>query len=66
MTLETSANRENRATLASLFLLLWLPLLFAIAQPDPAVSVNEQRMLTALPELGLDSTYGHPLPTLYR
>jgi hypothetical protein len=62
MTREATNTLENRAMIASFFVLLWLPLLLAIAEPDSSVSVNEQRELASLQEIGLDMTSLAALP----
>jgi hypothetical protein len=50
-TVEKRSALEDRASVASFFVLLALPLVLAIAQPDSSISANEQRGLARLPEI---------------
>ena len=62
MTREATNTLENRATIASFFVFLWLPLLLAIAEPDSSVSVNEQRELASLQDIWQDTPSLAALP----
>ena len=55
MTRASAERLEARIGIALFFALLWLPLVVALIEPDPKISVSEQRDLTELPELRMDA-----------
>ena len=61
-TVEKRSALEDRASVASFFVLLALPLVLAIAQPDSSISANEQRGLARLPEIDLQPASLAALP----